>query len=257
MLVFACAVSLLAAACTSGERVSVGDTSTTTDTTISTSTSTSLLPTTTAPEATSTSTTTVEQTLPAPPCEVDPESSGPLLEFGVLPQSVGPPPPEWEPEPTEFDWNGDGLDDELVLADETVTVEWDGGSLTISGVRVDFTDEPETEVTPATVTDVTGDARPDLLLAHDGDVAVVVGAGTESVTVDAEFADIGEAVNGWRSPPVELAPPGAEPVVEPLPTATVLGLWDVTGDGITDYSASSVIRRANGRFFVYAGKPCG
>lgn len=256
VLVFACAVSLVAAACSSAERVSVGGASTTTETSTTAPTSTSTPSTTTTP-ATSTTTTTGDPTPGPPVCAVDPDPSGPLLEFGVLPQSVGTPPPGWGSDQAEFDWNGDGHDDALVLVDETVVVDWDGGSLTISGVRVDFSDEPETEVTPAAVADVTGDARPDLILANDGEVAVVVGGGTESVTVEADFVDVGEGVNGWRSPPVELTPPGEEPVVEPLSTATVLPLWDVTGDGIADYSASSIIRRANGRFFVYAGKPCG
>ncbi len=190
------------------------------------------------------------------PCDVEPSESGPLLQFGVVPQGVGAPPTGWDQDQQAFDWNQDGQSDDLVLADEAVSVVWDGGSLTISDVRVDFSDEPETEVTPAAVADVTGDGRPDLLLAHNGEVAVVVGAGNESATSDAAFADIGDTVNGWTSPPVEITPPGEDPTLEPLASATVIPLWDVTGDGINDYAANSVIRRANGRFFVYAGKPC-
>jgi len=251
---------MLVAGCAADERLSVGDASTTTGPSATTSsTPTSTLPTTTAPDTSTTTapgTTTVAESADPPPCEVDGTTTGPLLEYGVLFQGAGTPPPGWAPSQPSFDWDQDGEADDLVLADDKVSVQWSDGALTVSGVRADFSHMPQTQVIPAEVADVTGDGRPDLIVAQDGEVAVVAGAGADSVALDAAFEDVGESVNGWRNPPVELEVPGEDPVLEPIASATVITLWDVTGDGITDFSASSVIRRANGRFFVYAGKPC-
>jgi len=70
---------------------------------------------------------------------------------------------------------------------------------------------------------------------------------------------IGEAVGGWRNPPVvPVAPPGfsdEQPAV-PYDVATVVPTWDRTGDGVADISVQSVLPRAAGPETVYAGKPC-
>jgi hypothetical protein len=196
---------------------------------------------------------------PAPPetgqaCTVSAEASGPLRELGFEREGVGQPPPGWvDPVGARFDWDADGAADTIQIDTVlgVVRIGWSGGTLEVTGVRTDFSDEPEVSVRPAAVADVTGDGMPDLIVAHEGTAAVLVGPGADAASGTVAFADIGTAVPGWQSPPVQPAD-----VRIPLDTGTVEPLWDLTGDGVDDFAVYSEVRRAQGPAAFYAGKRC-
>lgn len=223
----------------------------------------------------------------------DPTPTGPLTdEAGGLLAPGTPRPDGWQPPAQDgFDWDGDGRGDHLAFDQDaaTVAVVWAQGSLTVRGVRSDFAGEagqpvepggdpfldqptesgppsPESVAqgtaapVPAAVADVTGDGRLDLLVVDGGTAAVVAGQGAATPSTVVRLDQIGEAVPGWRNPPVvPVAPPGFSDDQPPVPyeTATVSPRWDLTGDGIDDWVVESILARARGPLAVYAGKPCG
>lgn len=166
----------------------------------------------------------------------------------------------WEaPGDGTFDWDGDGTVDRLVVdrGASTVSVEWDEGSFTVTGVRSDFgPDEVDSPVVPATVAEVTGDDHPDLIVAEDGVVAVLAGDGRAPGGGLVPFDEIGTAVPGWSSPPTTVEAVGQEPVSVPFATGTVVAMGDVSGDGIDDFRVYSEVRRARGPAAFYEGRRC-
>lgn len=231
-------------------------------------------------------------TAAAPTCSVDSAASGPLTtEDGALFTPPVAAPDDWvDPPQEDFDWDGDDAADSLGFdqAAGTIVVTWADGSLTVTGVRSDFTGEPGQPVepggdpfleqptesgppsedateeglaapVPAAVADVTGDGLLDLLVVDDGIASVVVGAGADSASVSVAQSAIGTEVEGWRNPPVVPADPSGttfdQPPV-PYDQATIVPRWDVTGDDVADWVIESNLPRALGPVTAYAGKPC-
>ena len=195
------------------------------------------------------------------PCTVARGPTGPITTFGFVLQQDRVPPVDWSAPPQEgFDWNGDGAADRLVLDPAgQVVVDWGVGSLTVTGVEVAFPDGAELSPVPAAVADVTADGALDLIVVHEGSAGVVVGEGPASETLTVAHDRIGQDVNGWLSPPIRPeSPPGVtgeQPLV-PLPTASVVPQWDLTGDGVADWRVDSLVRRADGPVAYYAGQAC-
>ena len=226
-------------------------------------------------------------------CAVDPGPSGPLTtDQGGLFVPPVPAPADWVDPPQEgFDWDRDGEPDLLGFDQDqgTITVTWADGSLTVSGIRSDFSGQPGQPVEPdgdpfleqpteqgppseesvedalaapipAAVADVTGDGLLDLIVVDDGTASVVVGAGEASATVSVTQSAIGTEVTGWRNPPVVPVPASGDTSDQPwvpYDQATVVPRWDLTGDGVADWVIESNLPRALGPVAAYAGKPCG
>ena len=231
-------------------------------------------------------------TAAAPTCTVDAEPSGPLTtEDGALFTPPVAAPAGWVQPPQEgFDWDGDGAADTLGFDQDAgaIVVTWADGSLTVTGVRSDFSGQPGQPVepggdpfleqptesgppsaeaidegvaapVPAAVADVTGDGLLDLLVVDDGTASVVVGAGPDSASVSVAQSAIGTEVEGWRSPPVIPEDPTGQTFDQPpvpYDQATVVPRWDVTGDDVADWVVESNLPRALGPVTAYAGKPC-
>lgn len=196
-----------------------------------------------------------------PPCSSELGPTGPVESLGFDAAPSDDLDGAWEaPGDGTFDWDGDGTVDRLVLdgGASTVSVEWDGGSLTVTGVRSDFgPDEVDSPVVPAAVAEVTGDEHPDLVVAHGGVAAVLAGDGGDGGGGLVPFGQIGAAVPGWASPPITVEEPGQEPITVPFATGTVLAMGDVSGDGIGDFRVYSEVRRARGPAAFYEGRRCG
>jgi hypothetical protein len=233
-----------------------------------------------------------EVTAAATTCSVDAEPSGPLTTAdGALFTPPVAAPDGWVDPPQEgFDWDGDGAPDTLGFDQDAgaIVVTWADGSLTVTGVRSDFTGQPGQPVAPggdpfleqpsesgppseaaveaglaapvpAAVADVTGDGLLDLLVVDDGTASVVVGAGTDSASISVAQSAIGTEVEGWRSPPVVPEGPSGQAFDQPpvpYDQATVVPRWDVTGDDVADWIIESNLPRALGPVTAYAGKPC-
>lgn len=231
-------------------------------------------------------------TAAATTCTVDTGGSGPLTtEEGALFVPPVPAPDDWiDPPQQDFDWDEDGRPDTLGFDQEgqMVAVTWADGSLTVTGVRSDFTGEPGQPVepggdpfleqpteagppseesiedglaapVPAAVADVTGDGHLDLLIVDDGTASVVVGAGPDSASISVAQAAIGQAVEGWRNPPIvprDPSDPTFDQPAVPYDQATIVPRWDLTGDGVADWVIESNLPRALGPIVAYAGKPC-
>ena len=213
------------------------------------------------------------------PCNVKHEGTGPLEQFlgagheGALAgsrdyQAAGgkPRPPAWQPQPQQgFDWTGSGAaTGKLVIdsANQTVMVDWGAGRISVTGVRagIDIRGN-HADTTPAAVADVTGDGRLDLIVFEDDTVAVVTGQGAQTPSRVAAFEEIGRLPTEWVSPPRRLPLGRSGSAVDQVPrgklSRTVVPLWDITGDGINDFSVDAPrLGRGSGSSLYYAGQPC-
>jgi len=155
-----------------------------------------------------------------------------------------------------FDWNLDGRPDTVVALPRGVAIDFGSERVTVTDVRTDFSNEhPYTTIRgrlPIDVGDVTGDGKPDLLVATDHRFAVLAGRGQAERARSIRFADVG-ASGGW--------------IVEPMPTPKAGFVWpselaephvlpDFTGDGIADVAVWSHGSRGAGVRHYTAGRPC-
>ena len=265
------AVVALVTACSDADDTRTSDTTTTTTGTSPTSTTTN----------SSTTTTTEVPTPPTNPpkpdiCEPD---MGTTLQaqYGYPPYPSFPdPPPDWEPpDPTLFDWDGDGTPDTLTVADDTVTVDWGTGTITITDIQTDYLTRPaidddgrelrirDPEIaalhTPAAVGDVTGDGHPDLIVTHGGHTAVLIGQGPNTPTQTLTFNDVGHTTLGWRSPPHRSPGRGGNPEDQwlvPFASGNVEVLWDNDRDGASEFRVARYFDRAGPLIVHFAGVAC-
>jgi hypothetical protein len=241
---------------------------------------------TTTVEATTSSTTAT--TVPTDPCaprgyvegpagdpvEVDPEDPWSVAVDNR--QLSGPPGRVYETDslvlgggfydPRTFDWDEDGAADSVTMGVGSVSVHAASGTTTVTGVRTDFSDVGHYSsihsAMPLDVGDVTGDGHVDLMVASDGWVGVLAGAGSSAVPVTVAFDRIGVDAVGWLTPPaIERhspdVPPGRE-VYETWPhgTAEPVLLDDVDGDGIAEIGVYNHLERTSGPFMLLLGQPC-
>jgi hypothetical protein len=219
-------------------------------------------------------------TIPAKPGTCEPDMGTTLLaEFAYPPFPTYPEPPAGWTEPTSFDWDGDGADDTLTVADGKVVVDWGAGQVVVEGVVTDFFAEPgvddDGEVfniydeavaaqhVPAAVGDVTGDDKPDLVVSHGGHTAVLIGQGAATPTGTVAFDDVGRTQLGWRSPPqrppqhyTAEGEPWGDRLLFPNPVADVAVLWDADGDGANEFSVTRWVERSAPWVVHFAGIAC-
>lgn len=179
---------------------------------------------------------------------------------------VPKPPADWSAPPQNgFDWDQDGIGDELRIEDGSVVISWATGSVAVTGVNTSFrsvTDLDGNEYrlyqevpTPASVGDVTGDGWLDLVVGNQGVVSVLAGSGSLSAGAY-QFDQIGASTPGWRSEPVRLTDLRPTRNLVPFPNASVATQWDITGDGVNDYVAQGTVSQTSGPIVFYAGTRC-
>lgn len=218
---------------------------------------------------------------PAGPCEprgyvtgpsgapVD-ESAESLHDVAVifgLGDSLGPVyPTEYGRTPRPFDWDEDGLPDTLRMDtdDGRIEVVAAAGIVEVTGVRTDFSDVSYHSTVhgniPATVGDVNGDTHPDLVVASDGWVGILLGAGPDTTSVSVAFDRIGADGPGWSTPPAITS--SAEGTsfayrrTAPWGTAEPMLYDDLDGDGLTDIGLYNHHERTAGSMMLLLGQPC-
>jgi hypothetical protein len=203
---------------------------------------------------------------------VSPQATGPVFDAG-LQASVR----ETAYSQASFDWNGDGDADRLEFhpGNDSVSVVWAGGQLDVGGVTSDFASDlrsapqhedlampgpegpPSSEAftnglaapTPASVSDVTGDGRPDLAVFESGVLHVVVNE-PDPRSTEMDAGDDSASSRGWTSSRTEA---GTD---LPLDMATVVPVGDVNGDGIGDLRVDSFSFRGDLESAFFYGKAC-
>ena len=175
-------------------------------------------------------------------------------------------PSEYGRTPRPFDWDEDGLPDTLRMTDSDGTIEvvTAAGIVEVTGVRTDFSDVSYHSTVhgniPATVGDVNGDAHPDLIVASEGWVGVLLGAGVDTTPVSVAFDRVGADAPGWMTPPFITRPEeGASFAYRrtaPWGTAEPMLFADLDGDGLTDIGLYNHHERTAGLMMLLLGQPC-
>ena len=177
---------------------------------------------------------------------------------------VGPPA---APPARPFDFDQDGVDDVVEAVPETgeVVLTTASGAVVVTGVRTDFSDTHHYATIrgnqPLTVGDVTGDGRPDLVIASRGEVAVLTGPGADLTPTTVPFDRIGVDVPGWITPPVafDYTGPGNRPNQQsaaPFGDTEPMYLRDLTGDGAGEILVYNHAARSQGPWMLLLGQPC-
>jgi hypothetical protein len=199
---------------------------------------------------------------PVTPCVVTSDPSGPLLDIkgpdrpaaqidtqDVLPQGAQPKPANWEPPADELDWDGDQQPDAISIQSVDTGPTTASGTVTVHGSR-EFTvtnvspGDPRSPTQPrvAALSDATGDGTADLIVVRANVVAVIAGGDPNALPASIDFSELLGRPGVWISPPVTVpsgaTTPEGNPANNRIPggEASVVPLWDITGDGVNDFA---------------------